>query len=229
MPDVCEEIRRRLYERRDEGYREFTAVLVPEVDETKIIGVRMPDVRGLAKEMGARDDIAGFLTALPHYYLEENNVHGAIIASMRDHHAAVTALEGFLPYVDNWATCDMITPAVFKKHVPELIGDFLRWAASDKTYVVRFGVRMLMAFCLDGEYSPEFPSIVADIRPGDYYVDMMRAWYFAKALSKRYEDVLPFIEGRRLDTWTHNKTIQKAVESRRIAEERKMYLKALKI
>ena len=224
-----EEIRERLFALQDKEYRLFQAKLVPTVDAETIIGVRTPELRKLAKELVKAGDTSAFTAELPHMYYDENNLHGFIIEKTKDYDECVNELDRFLPYVDNWATCDMMSPKVFGKHTDELLIPIRRWLVSGHTYTIRFGIEMLMSFYLDGQFSPEYPEMVAALRSEEYYVNMMIAWYFATALAKQYDSVLPFIENRRLDVWTHNKSIQKSCESYRITDEQKTYLKSLKI
>ena len=174
-------------------------------------------------------DIGEFLTDLPHRYLDENNLHALILNEEKDSAAAVAAIDAFLPYVDNWATCDALRPKAFKKHPSALPDECRRWMRSGATYTVRFGIEMLMAHYLDEDFRPEYLEEVSIIKSKEYYVNMMIAWYFATALAKQYEATISYIEQRRLDQWTHNKTIRKAIESCRITEERKAYLRTLTI
>ncbi|WP_434509753.1 DNA alkylation repair protein [Desulfitobacterium sp. AusDCA] len=228
MSGIEEEIRRRLFALQDLKYKEFAGKLMPTVDPETVIGVRTPDLRKLAKEIAKTPEAAEFLQILPHAYYEENNLHGFLIETIRDYEAAVLAVEKFLPYIDNWATCDLISPKVFKKHRPELYEKIKVWLKSDRTYTVRFGIGMLMSFYLDDDFRSEMPELVADIRSDEYYVNMMIAWYFATALAKQYEAALPYLREQRLEKWTHNKAIQKALESYRIGDEAKAYLRTLK-
>ena len=227
--DINERIQRQLFELQDLKYRDFNASLIPNVDKETVIGVRTPQLRKLVKELSKDPDIVIFLRTLPHKYYEENNLHGLIIESMKDYEKCIAEMKLFLPYIDNWATCDIISPKVFKKHLPELLDEIKVWMSSDHTYTIRFGIEMLMSFYLDDQFKPEYPETVAGIKSQEYYVNMMIAWYFATALAKQYEAVLPFIEEKRLEKWTHNKAIQKSVESYRITPEQKAYLKTLKI
>lgn len=194
-----------------------------------MIGVRTPELRRLAKMFAGREDISEFLDDLPHQYFDENQLHAFIISGIKDYEKCVREVVRFLPYVDNWATCDQMSPKVFGKHrkeVAELAGV---WIRSEHTYTVRFGIKMLMEHFLNEDFDLMYPEMVARVRSEEYYIRMMAAWYFATALAKQYDAVLPFIENRRLDPWTHNKTIQKAVESYRVTPEHKEYLKSLKI
>lgn len=223
------QIRERLFEMQDPGYRDFHAALIPNVDKEKIIGVRTPALRKYARELRGSAEAEEFLCALPHEYYDENNLHGMLISEIKDYADCVAALDRFLPHVDNWATCDLTSPKVFKKHRAALIADIRRWIASGETYTVRFGMEMLMTHFLDEDFKEEYLAWVADVRSEEYYVRMMQAWYFATALAKQYEAAVVYIEQRRLESWTHNKAIQKARESFRVSDERKAYLKTLKI
>ena len=225
---IIEEIRDELFGLLDEKYGEFQAKLLPTVDPASIIGVRTPELRKLAKKMAKREEIGEFLGALPHQCFDENQLHAFVVSQMKDFSACLKEVDRFLPYVDNWATCDQMSPKVFKKHRAELLTAIRRWIGSGETYTVRFAVGMLMEHFLNEDFDPVYPEMVAAVRSEEYYVRMMVAWYFATALAKQYEAAVPFIEGQRLDAWTHNKTIQKAVESYRISPEQKAYLKGLK-
>ncbi len=229
MKNIEQEIRDRLFALRDEEYGAFQGKLIPTVSPETIIGVRTPALRALAKELRGRGEIDGFLTALPHRYFDENQLHAFLLSLEKDYRAAVAGLDAFLPYVDNWATCDQMSPKVFRRHRAELLSEIERWLASQHVYTVRFGVGMLMEHYLDDAFREECLARVAALRSEEYYVNMMIAWYFATALCKQYDAALPYIELRRLDVWTHNKAIQKAIESRRVPEERKERLRALKI
>ena len=229
MSGVEARIRARLFEMQDVQYRDFTAKLIPTVSPERIIGVRTPDLRSYAAELSKTEDAAAFMAALPHRYHEENTLHGFLIGRIADYDACVAALDAFLPYVDNWATCDSIRPRCFKRNLSRLIGEIRRWMASEQTYTVRFGIEMLMCFYLDGAFDPVYLDWVADLRSEEYYVNMMIAWFFATALAKQWDAALPVIEARRLDPWVHNKAIQKAVESYRIPADRKNLLRARKI
>ncbi|MGN1108758.1 MAG: DNA alkylation repair protein [Oscillospiraceae bacterium] len=220
------ELRERLFSVQDVKYRDFQRRLIQNIPPESIIGVRTPELKKLAKEMsGCAEE---FLSELPHAYFEENQVHAFIIAGMRDFGECIRRLEEFLPYVDNWATCDQMSVKLFKKHTGELLEYVRRWIASGKTYTVRYGLGCLMNFYLDREFRGEYLELAAGLRSGEYYVNMMTAWYFATALAKQYDAALPYIENRRLDEWTHRKAIQKAIESYRIPDDRKAYLRTLK-
>ncbi len=226
---ISEEIREELFRLRDDKYRDFQIKLIPTVGQDSVIGVRTPELRKLAKQAAKREDVKSFLNDLPHRYFEENQLHAFIISELKDYGTCMEETERFLPYVDNWATCDQMSPKVFKKHRKELFERIEKWMLSGETYTVRFGTGMLMEHFLDGDYDPAYPEMAAGIRSDEYYVNMMTAWYFATALAKQYDTVIPFIEEKRLDAWTHNKAIQKALESYRIAPERKEYLRSLRI
>lgn len=223
------DIEKVLFELQDEKYRDFQSALTPTVNKTEFIGVRTPELRSYAKELIKRDDINGFLRVLPHKYFEENQLHAFIISEIKNFDECIKELNLFLPYVDNWATCDQMSPKVFKKHKEELLKYIDDWIKSEETYTIRFGIKMLMSFYLDDDFKLIYPEKVSEIRSEEYYVNMMIAWYFATALAKQYESILPFIENKKLETRTHNKAIQKAVESRRITPGQKEYLKSLKI
>ncbi|MBE6003978.1 MAG: DNA alkylation repair protein [Lachnospiraceae bacterium] len=224
-----EDIRNELYKLQDIKYRDFQSKLIPNIDPETVIGVRTPILRKLAKDLSKNEDIRDFLKDVPHRYFDENQLHAFLISGMKDYDECLKELKCFLPFIDNWATCDQLSPKVFKKHRRELLPEIKKWIKSDETYTVRFGIGMLMEHFLDEDFDVSYPDLVASIRSEEYYVNMMSAWYFATALAKQYEDILPFIENNRLDIWTHNKTIQKAVESFRITDEQKVYLKSLKV
>ena len=214
---------------QDEKYRDFQAKLMPTVEADTVIGVRTPELRKYAKQLVKREDISDFLIDLPHQYFDESQLHAFIISEMKDYDRCMEEVNHFLPYVDNWATCDQMSPKVFKKYRKELLNCIRVWIQSDKTYTVRFAIGMLMEHFLEEDFNAEYPEMVAAVRSDEYYVNMMTAWYFATALAKQYEAVVPYIEKQRLDTWTHNKTIQKSIESYRITPEQKEYLKSLKV
>ena len=226
---ITEEIRQSLFELQDIKYRDFQAKLIPGKDTETMIGVRTPELRKLAKQMLKREEIGEFLRDLPHRYFDEDQLHAFIVSGIKEYGKCMEELMRFLPFVDNWATCDQMSPGVFKKHKPELLTQIREWLGSEHTYTVRFGIGMLMQHFLDEDFDPAYPELVAGVHSEEYYVNMMIAWYFATALAKQYDAVLPFIEGRRLDPWTHNKTIRKAVESYRISDEQKEYLRSLKV
>ena len=226
---ITEEIRQSLFALQDIKYRDFQAKLIPGTDAETMIGVRTPELRKLAKQMLKREEIGEFLQDLPHRYFDENQLHAFIVSGIREYGKCMEELTRFLPFVNNWATCDQMSPVVFKKHKQELLSEIGEWLGSAHTYTVRFGIGMLMQHFLDEDFDPAYPELVAGVRSEEYYVNMMIAWYFATALAKQYDAVLPYIEGRRLDPWVHNKTIQKAIESYRVSKKKKKYLRSLKM
>ena len=222
-----EDILKVLFENKDEKYRDFTSSLNPSVNKGDIIGVRVPVIRALSKAIKGSNAADEFLNTLPHRYLEENHLHGFLIEHERDFSKSLTQITRFLPYIDNWATCDMLTPKCFKKYLTAQ--KCLEWMNSAHPYTVRFGIEMLMKFFLDEKFSPEYLDLVASVKSEHYYVKMMIAWYFATALSKQYESTIPIFNDKLLPVWEHNKAIQKAVESLRITKDQKELLKNLKI
>lgn len=226
---IVDEIQKELFAMQDIAYRDFQAKLIPNLADGSMIGVRTPALRKLAKQMANREEIGVFLETLPHTYFDENQLHAFIIAERKNFAQCMDELTCFLPFVDNWATCDQLSPQIFKKHRQELLPYIKEWIVSDKTYMVRFAVGMLMEHFLDEDFDKAYPEMVSKIRSEEYYINMMVAWYFATALAKQYEAVLPFIEEMRLDSWTHNKAIQKSIESNRITAEQKAYLRGLKV
>ena len=223
------EIREALFQLRDEEYRAFQAKLIPTVNPDAIIGVRTPALRGLAKQLYRANEAEAFLADLPHRYYDENQLHAFVLSETRDFECCVGEVCRFLPFVDNWATCDQLSPKAFKKHRHRLPEYVRRWLASGHVYTVRFAIGVLMTHFLDEDFKPEYLDWVARTCSDEYYINMMVAWYFATALAKQYESALPYIEGCRLDPWTHNKTIQKCVESYRIPMDRKEVLKSLRL
>ena len=213
---------------KEEEYAAFQARLIPSIDPSTIMGVRVPKLRALAKSYIKDRECQDFLVNLPHAYYDENMLHGILVSEIKDFDTCIDKLEAFLPYVDNWAVCDIMSPRVFKKHKEELLDRIKLWISSDQTYTCRFGLEMLMTHFLDDDFKPDYLDLVAGLRSQEYYVNMMIAWFFATALTKQWEASLPYIEARSLDDWTHNKAIQKARESLRISKERKDYLKGLK-
>lgn len=222
------EIQEMLFAAQDLGYRAFQARLMPSIDFDRIIGVRVPAVRKIAKELAGTPLAVEFLEELPHKFYEENNLHGFLIGDIRDFSACLTQVEKFLPYIDNWATCDSLRPRCFGKHKAELQPHIRRWLDAGDTYTVRFGLEMLMVHLLDGDFRTDYLDWAASVVSEEYYVNMMTAWYFATALAKQWDSTLPYLEEGRLPQWVHNKTIQKAVESCRITRSQKAYLKYLK-
>ena len=229
MNEIEKYVQEKLFELQDEKYRDFHAALMPTIDKETVIGVRSPQLKKFAKEFYKSGDYESYLKILPHKYYEENNLHGLLIEQIKDYPSCIAALDRFLPYIDNWATCDMIALRTVKNHLDIFIQEVCRWIASDHPYIVRFGIGMLMRYYLDEQFKPEYPKKVAEVKSDEYYVNMMRAWYFATALAKQYDQIIPYLEEQRLDTWTHNKTIQKAIESYRITPEQKIYLRTLRV
>lgn len=223
------ELQQNLFGMRDAAYAAFIAKLTPGFPPSHFIGVRVPLLRTIARSF-AKEEAASqrFLSHLPHSYYEEDMLHGMLISLVKDYDRCLDLTDRFLPYVDNWAVCDTLSPKVFAKHKAQLLENILRWSSSSHTYTCRFGVRMLMTHFLDDSFSADFLEIPATIRSEEYYVKMMVAWFFATALAKQWEATLPYLENRQLDPWTHRKTIQKAIESYRIPPERKDYLRTLR-
>lgn len=217
-----------LFKLQDLKYRDFHSKLMPTIDKEFVIGVKVPEIKKLAKKIFKSGKYKDFLEDLPHKYYEENNLHAFLIMQIKDFDECMAEVERFLPFIDNWATCDGLKPAVFKKHLPELLGKIKEWLRTDEIYTIRFAVSMLMTHFLDDEFKVEYADMVASVESEQYYVNMMLAWYFQTALAKQYDKVIPYIENSRLSVWVHNKTIQKAVESYRITDEQKKYLKGLK-
>ena len=226
--ELTEEIRAKLFEKQDKEYGDFNSAIIPNIGREHIIGVRSPELK-IISALYKNTDIDEFMTALPHFYLEENYIHAQFLNTMKDFDECMKATERFLPYIDNWETCDSLAPKVFKKNKPVLLERSAQWRRSGHTYTVRFGIGVLMRYFLDDDFDVKYAGEAAKIRSDEYYVNMMTAWYFATALAKHYDEVLPFIEQHRLDTWTHNKAIQKATESYRVTDEHKAYLRTLKI
>lgn len=223
------ELQQHLLGMRDAAYAVFIAKLTPGFPPSHFIGVRVPLLRTIARSF-AKEEAASqrFLSHLPHSYYEEDMLHGMLISLVKDYDRCLDLTDRFLPYVDNWAVCDTLSPKVFAKHKAQLLENILRWSSSSHTYTCRFGLRMLMTHFLDDSFSADFLEIPAAIRSEEYYVKMMVAWFFATALAKQWEATLPYLENRQLDPWTHRKTIQKAIESYRIPPERKDYLRTLR-
>ena len=229
MSDKEQNLRQQLFTMADPSYKSFHCALIPTVDPDTVIGIRTPVLRKIAAEFAKTEDAAAFLRDLPHSYYEENNLHGFLLEKIKDYDTLIAELNRLLPHINNWATCDLISPKIFPKHREELLEQIRIWVRDEHTYTVRFAVGMLMKFYLDDAFDPAFPELVAKIRSEEYYINMMIAWYIATALAKQYDAILPYLENRRLDPWTHNKTIQKAIESRRITPEQKSLLRSLKI
>ena len=223
------ELQKQLFALQDLEYREFHAKLMPTVEKERIIGIRTPVLRKFAKEFAKSEQKEEFLHTLPHQYYEENNLHGFLLEEEKDYDRLITQLDLFLPHVDNWATCDMMRPKVLKKHLPELKNKIEEWMNSERCYTIRYGIGLLLSFYLEDAFETGDLERVASIRSEEYYVKMMVAWYFATALAKQWDEAVIYIEEKTLESWIHNKTIQKAVESYRIPSEKKSYLKTLKI
>ena len=221
-------IRNELRKMADASYKDFQSKLVPTVDPETILGVRTPQLRNFAKQLMQDGRARSFINELPHRYYDENNLHAFIIAQIKDFASCVEAVDRFLPFVDNWATCDSLRPKCFGKNRGKLLPYIQCWLASTETYTIRFGIEMLMVHYLDDDFEPEYLKMVAKVDHQDYYVKMMIAWYFATALAKQWEESIKYLENRNLSGWVHNKTIQKAVESSRITAKQKGYLKKLK-
>lgn len=224
-----DEIVAELFRMRDKDYASMQVKIIPTVAADRIIGVRTPALRVFAKSLYKDRDIESFLSCVPHQYFDEDQLHAFVISLEKDFDKCVTEVDAFLPFIDNWATCDQLSPKVFKKESEKLFPYIQTWIRSDKTYTVRFAIGLLMQHFLDANFDTKYADMVAEIRSEEYYVNMMIAWYFATALAKQYELVLPYLEDKRLDTWVHNKAIQKSTESYRIADEQKTYLKTLKV
>ncbi len=218
-----------LFQLQDKEYAAFQAKLTPGIPQESFIGVRVPVLRQFAKQFGKTPEHQQFMQTLPHRYYDENMLHGLLVSQMRDYDACIEAMDKFLPYIDNWAVCDITSPRIFAKHKEQLMNKIHQWVASSHTYTCRFGIEMLMSHYLDADFRPEYLDIAASARSDEYYVKMMVAWYFATALAKQWDATVPYIENKVLAPWTHNKTIQKARESYRITPEQKEYLNALKI
>jgi len=218
----------KLYEMRDETYAAFQSKLTPNVEKDLFIGVRVPLLRKFAKEIKNSPEAYSFLLALPHRTYDENMLHGLLLSEINDFDACLRGVNAFLPYVDNWAVCDIMSPKVFAKHKRELLPILEKWMKSSHTYTCRFGMEMLMSHFLDGDFEPSVLETPAAVRSDEYYVKMMQAWFFATALAKQWDAAVPYIENGALDVWTHNKTIQKAKESYRLTDEQKAYLSSFK-
>ena len=225
---VMDNIKKKLFRLQDVCYGDFHSKLMPNIAREKIIGIRVPVLRRFVKDLSEAEK-EDFLQQLPHNYYEENNLHGLIIMESKDYGSCIGELERFLPYIDNWATCDMLRPKILSKHLPELLEKIYQWLASEDTYIVRLAIGFLMSFYLDdGAYQREYLAKVAEVSSKEYYVRMMVAWYFATALAKQYQDALPYMQKGRMEEWTRRKAIQKALESRRVSPEHKEYLRSLR-
>lgn len=229
MRTETQNIRDRLFGLRDLHYQAFHSRLMPTVPPETVIGVRVPVLRKLAKQLTGTQEAEAFLHDLPHAYYEENNLHAFLLEPIVDYPIALAETERFLPYIDNWATCDSFCPKIFAKHREELLEPVQRWLNAEHPYTVRYGIEMLMRYYLEEAFRPEYLNWVAGVQREEYYVNMMRAWYFATALAKQPQETLPWLTEKRLDGWTHNKTIQKALESARVTPENKRALRELRI
>lgn len=218
-----------LFRLQDKDYALMQANIIPTVSRDRIIGVRTPALRDFAKSLNKDQDIGEFLSYLPHQYFDEDQLHAFVISLERDFDKCMAEVDAFLPYIDNWATCDQLSPKAFKKEPEKLLPYIQIWIKSDKPYTVRFAIGLLMRHFLDDHFDIKYADEVAGIRSEEYYIRMMIAWYFATALAKQYELVLPYLEDKRLDGWVHNKAIQKSMESYRITDEQKTYLRTLKV
>lgn len=223
------EIITELFRKQDPDYADLQRRILPTVSPDRIIGVRTPELRSFARKLYGTDAADRFLAHLPHRFFEEGQLHAFLISLEKSFNDCIILVDAFLPFVDNWATCDQLLPKVFKKSPESLLPYIHAWIRSDHVYTVRFAIGMLMQHFLDERFSPEYADLVAEVRSGEYYVNMMRAWFFATALAKQYDEILPYLEEKRLDAWTHNKAIQKSIESYRITDAQKQYLRTLKI
>ena len=229
MSGIEEVILQRLFALQDDKYQAFQSKLIPNINPETVIGVRVPELRRLARELAGREETEQFLAALPHRYYDENCLHALLICAQKDYDLAICETKAFLPYIDNWATCDVLRPGVFQKHREQLLAEIPTWLRSSHTYTVRFGIGMLERYFLDEAFTPEQLGWAAALRSEEYYINMMIAWYFATALAKQYDAAIPYLRERCLAPWVHNKTIQKAIESYRITPEKKQYLRTLRI
>ncbi len=220
-------IKEELFAIQDTSYGDFQSNLIPNIPRELFIGVRVPEARKLTKRIAKEPEVSKFLRDLPHKYYDENILHALLISEIKDYDACIEEIDKFLPYVDNWAVCDIISPKIFKTNKTELLEKIKKWSASEKTYTCRFGIEMLMSHFLDDDFKPEYLEIPASVHGEEYYVRMMIAWFFATALAKQWDTTIKYIEDHHLDKWTHNKAIQKARESRRITPKQKEYLKSL--
>lgn len=225
MITIKSTIQKTLISMGEEEYKVFSSNLMPTVEKDRFIGIRIPVLRKYAKSLESFEE---FLSELPHYYFEENNLHAFLIEREKNFDRCIERINAFLPYIDNWAICDSMKPKVLKKEPEKLLKYIQKWIKSKDVYAVRYAINLLMSFYLDDSFDEGYLKIVADIKSEEYYINMMRAWYFATALAKRYKETLPYIENNVLDVWTHNKTIQKSIESYRISNEQKQYLRTLK-
>ena len=224
---IMRQIQEKLFSLADIKYKDFTASLIPTVDKETIIGVRSPALRQLAKELD-QDQVQEFLDTLPHTYYEENNLHAFLIGRIKDYSQCIQRVEDFLPYIDNWATCDSLATPIFKKHLDQVKEKVYIWLEDEHEYTVRYAIGVLMRYYLDEAFDSIYLDWVQNIDKDTYYINMMRAWYFATALAKQEKATYPIFEKELLDVWTHNKAIQKCIESRRISNDLKQKLRVLK-
>lgn len=228
MSEKLTRLQQQLFVLQDEEYRDFHSKLMPNILKEDVIGIRVPVLRKFAKEFAKSDEKEKFLKELPHRYYEENNLHMMLLVAMKDYDGCMQEMERFLPYINNWATCDFPAPKCFEKHKKDVLEHIKIWIKSSQTYTVRYAIGMLMRLFLEDDFSAEYPQMVAEVSSEEYYINMMIAWYFATALAKQWDAVIPYIEQRKLSPWVHRKTIQKAVESDRITPEQKEYLKSFR-
>lgn len=226
--EACTELQQQLFAMQDLKYRDFHSKLLPGIDKETIIGIRTPVLRKFAKEYAKTEEAKAFLQELPHRYYEENNLHMMIITAEKDYESCLKLVKEFIPYINNWATCDLPVPKCFAKHKQELLIEIKQWVASKETYTIRYGIGVLMSLYLDEDFRPEYLKWVASVQSEEYYVNMMIAWYLATALAKQWNATIPYLEEKRLSEWVHKKTIQKAIESYRITSEQKVYLRSLR-
>lgn len=214
---------------QDEKYALGQAKLVPTLPKDCFLGLKMPRLREIEREFRSSEVKNDFLKELPHRYFEENWLHALMISHTNDFSVSIQEIEAFLPFIDNWAVCDSLKPKSFNKVEPKILLSYIRrWIRSKETYTCRFGIEMLMDHFLDKNFERKQLNLVTKVKANDYYVDMMVAWYMATALAKQWDATIRVLEANLLPTWTHNKTIQKAIESFRISEEKKNYLRTLK-
>ena len=228
MSEKLTRLQQELFVLQDEEYRDFHSKLMPNISKEDVIGIRVPVLRKFAKEFAKSDEKEKFLKELPHQYYEENNLHMMLLVAMKDYDGCIQEMERFLPYINNWATCDFPAPKCFEKHKKDVLEHIKIWIKSSQTYTVRYAIGMLMRLFLEDDFSAEYPQMVAEVSSEEYYINMMIAWYFATALAKQWDAVIPYIEQRKLSPWVHRKTIQKAVESDRITPGQKEYLKSFR-
>ena len=228
MSEKLTRLQQQLFVLQDEEYRDFHSKLMPNISKEDVIGIRVPVLRKFAKEFAKSDEKEKFLKELPHRYYEENNLHMMLLVEMKDYDGCMQEMERFLPYINNWATCDFPAPKCFEKHKKDVLEHIKIWIKSSQTYTVRYAIGMLMRLFLEDDFSAEYPQMVAEVSSEEYYINMMIAWYFATALAKQWDAVIPYIEQRKLSPWVHRKTIQEAVESDRITSGQKEYLKSFR-